>query len=127
MKVNEVRTNYNGVINAKTKTKANYANKQAFLANTSLVTKKSIIFSVGRAILEAEDFLIKHNPVAAIKKAIAKANYKSPEDIRIENLVKKYRLERQLRLQNQEISDLKTQKVLPLENQLKEVTAKLES
>lgn len=118
MRVSEVRTNS---VMTKSNTQANYANKQAFSANTSLVTKKSIIFSVGRAILESEEFLNKLKPVARIRKAIAKANYKSPEDIRLENLVKKHRLEKELQQHNQVISDYKNKEIIPRETKLNEV------
>lgn len=96
-------------------------NKQAFYALPYISKTTGRAFSVGRAILDAEDFLINLNPVAVIRKAIAKANYKSPEDIRIENLVKKYRLEREIKQQNQVIEDYKKQMIIPRENQLKEV------
>lgn len=120
MRVSEVRTNTVGI--TKSNTKANYANKQAFSALPYVSKTTSRVFSVGRVICEAEEFLSKLNPVAGVKKAIVKANYKSPEDIRIENLVKKHRLEREIKQQNQVIEDYKNKEIIPREEQLKELT-----
>lgn len=161
MRVNEVRTNKVGV--TKSNTKANFANKQAFLALPYVSKTISRVFSVAEKIYNFGSALNKlynripvvkdykealaankrlkaslanlnkgldtlqesgevfNNSAASSRKATAKANYKSPEDIRIENLVKKVRLEWELMKHNKVIEDYRNKEIIPRENQLKEV------
>lgn len=67
MRVSEIRRNTVSTTKTNTKAKAfNYAPKQAFEA--SLVSKKGIIFSVGRAICPVLEFFEKMNPAKLFKK-----------------------------------------------------------
>lgn len=62
MKVNEVRTNYNGVINGKTK--SNHANKQAFLAIPYISKTTSRTISIAQKLYDFGTYLNKNfNPV----------------------------------------------------------------